>query len=92
VEPIGTLNIAWNALFRVEQAKRGTPDTPTPVTEVGADVVLNPSRRTRTPLTDKEVEAIRTLRDEGESVLSIAKRFNVHRATVWEHTKTSPAQ
>ncbi|WP_341728982.1 hypothetical protein [Brooklawnia sp.] len=37
--------------------------------------------------TQKEVEAIRTARAGGESVLSIAKRFGVHRATVWGYTK-----
>ena len=57
----------------------------------GFDVVENPSRPNRTPLTKKEVEAIQTARESGESVLSIAKRFGIHRATVWEHTKTSPA-
>lgn len=54
------------------------------------DVVAHPGRRNRTPLTPKEVEAIRTARDGGESVRSIAKRFRIHRATVWEHTKTPP--
>lgn len=53
----------------------------------GFDVVENPSRRSRTALTEKEVEAIRTARTDGESVLSIAKRFGIHRATVWEHTR-----
>ncbi len=58
----------------------------------GFDVVENPSRCSRTPLTEKEVEAIRTARAGGESVLSIAKRFGIHRATVWEYTKSSPPQ
>lgn len=68
-------------------------ESPTPVAspalafDEGFEVVENPSRRSRTPLTDKEVEAIRTARASGESVLSIAKRFNVHRATVWEYTR-----
>lgn len=58
----------------------------------GFEVVENPSRHNRTPLTGKEVEAIRTAREGGESVLSIAKRFGIHRATVWEHTKNRSAQ
>lgn len=58
----------------------------------GFDVVENPSRRIRTALTEKEVEAIRTAREGGESVMSIAKRFRVHRATVWEHTKLRPTE
>lgn len=65
--------------------------SPTLTFDDGFDVVENPSRRNRTPLTEKEVEAIRTARERGESVLSIAKRFGIHRATVWEHIKTSPA-
>ncbi|WP_415108100.1 tyrosine-type recombinase/integrase [Propioniciclava sp.] len=55
----------------------------------GFDVVENPSRPNRTPLTEKEVEAIQTARAGGESVLSIAKRFGIHRATVWTHTRHS---
>ena len=51
----------------------------------GFDVVENSSRSNRSILTEKEVEAIRTARVGGESVLSIAKRFGIHRATVWEH-------
>lgn len=70
-----------------EQAKQKVPPEPAPAAEMDADVVWNPSTRTRTPLTDKEVEAIRTLRDSGESALLIAKRFGVHRMTVWTHTK-----
>ena len=54
----------------------------------GFEVIENPSRRSRTPLTEKEVEAIRTARANGESVLSIAKRFEIHRATVWEQTRS----
>jgi predicted DNA binding protein len=57
------------------------------VFDTGFEVIENPSRRTRTTLTEKEVEAIRTAREGGESVVSIAKRFGIHRATVWEHTK-----
>ena len=30
---------------------------------------------------------MRTAKERGESVPSIAKRFNVHRMTVWTHTK-----
>lgn len=33
---------------------------------------------------------MRTARKGGESVVSIAKRFGIHRATVWEHTKATP--
>lgn len=59
-----------------------------PVVAVKADDPLiglspEPTRRTRTPLTAKEVDAMRTARDEGVSVTALAKLFGVHRATVW---------
>lgn len=51
------------------------------------EVVANPRRRARTPLTESQVDAIRTARANGESVVSISRRFGVHRMTVWTHTK-----
>lgn len=66
--------------------------SPSLVFDEGFDVVENPSRRSRTALTEKEVEAIQTAREGGESVMSIAKRFGIHRATVWEHTKLRPTE
>lgn len=51
------------------------------------DVVTQPSRPPRTPPTPEEVDAIRTARASGESVRSIAERFNKHRSTVWRYTK-----
>lgn len=69
-----------------EQAKRGDADDSELATETEPDVVSHPSRRNRTPLTEKEVEAIRTARERGESVLSIAKHFGIHRGTVWRYT------
>lgn len=72
-----------------EQGDRGGSDESCVVEQPDPEVVLNPSRRNRTPLTAREVEAIQTARENGESVLSIAKRFNIHRVTVWEHTKTA---
>ena len=78
-------------LDRVDSAWiQGSPAfqaSPPLVFDEGFDVVENPSRRSRTALTDREVHAIRTARAGGESVLSIAKRFGVHRATVWEHMR-----
>ncbi|WP_406708214.1 helix-turn-helix domain-containing protein [Tessaracoccus caeni] len=55
----------------------------------GFDVVENPSRRSRTPLGEKQVEAIRTARAGGESVMVIAERFGVSRMTVWQKTRNS---
>ena len=78
----------WKRLERLssawEQAKRscGSDERPTPTPEAG--VVANPTRRSRTPLPEKEVDAIRTARASGASVPSIARRFGVHRATIWE--------
>lgn len=50
-------------------------------------VVANPRRRARTPLTESQVDGIRTARANGESVVSICQRFDVHRMTVWTHTR-----
>ena len=44
--------------------------------------VTEPKRRNRTPLTAKQIDAIHTARDSGESVMSIAQRFEVSRMTV----------
>lgn len=46
-----------------------------------------PRRRTRTRLTEEEVDAMRPARAAGVSVTALAKQFSVHRATVWERTK-----
>ena len=75
------LNSAWNqAKLRVVDEPDGAPDD-------GPGVVTNPRRRARTPLTESQVDAIRTARANGESVVSICQRFNVHRMTVWTHTR-----
>lgn len=50
-------------------------------------VLLGPTRRSRTQLTETEVAAIRTARQNGDSVISICRRFDIHRMTVWAHTK-----
>lgn len=39
------------------------------------------------PLTQSEVDSIRTVRANGESLVSISRRFDVHRMTVCTHTK-----
>lgn len=75
------LSSAW------EQAKRGIASEQPLATKPESGVVSNPRRRSRTPLTSNEVDAIRIAKANGESVLSIAKRFGVHRVTVWEKTK-----
>lgn len=75
------LSLAW------EQVKQGIASARPLVTEPESGVVSNPMRRSRTPLTESEVDAIRTAKATGESTMSIAKRFGIHRVTVWEHTK-----
>jgi len=57
-----------------------------PVARVESEVVTEPRRRSRTPLTDEEVDAMRTARANGMSVSTIARQFGVHRGTVWEKT------
>lgn len=54
-----------------------------------AGAVTEPKRRSRTPLTAKQIDAIHTARDSGESVMSIARRFDVSRMTVWEKTRAT---
>ena len=51
------------------------------------EAATEPKRRTRTPLTDAEVDAIRTARADGASVTALAKRFGVHRGTIWARTR-----
>jgi len=75
------LGSAW------EQAKLGVDDESQEAAEAKTGAVANPRRRARTPLTDSQVDAIRTARANGESVVSICRRFEVHRMTVWTHTK-----
>ena len=80
-ERLERLSSAW------EQAKPGIERQEPRAAEPESGVVLNPARRSRTPLTPKEVDAIRTARRNGESVIAICSRFDVHRMTVWTRTK-----
>lgn len=75
------LGTAW------EQAKLDLGDEPQDAVEGEPEVVANPRRRARTPLTAGQVDAIRTAGANRESVVSIYWRFGVHRMTVWTHTK-----
>lgn len=81
----------WKRLERLssawEQAKRGVGREGPRAAEPEPGAVLNPARRSRTQLTETEVDAIRTARANGESVVSICGRFGIHRMTVWTHTK-----
>lgn len=70
-----------------EQARHAIRDHLPEADETEPGVVRTPSRRTRTALTQSEVDSIRTARVNGESVLSISRRFGIHRGTVWKFTK-----
>lgn len=70
-----------------DQARLGIRDSEAPQREDDFEVVTEPSRPPRTPPTPEEVDAIRTAKVSGESVRSIAERFNKHRSTVWRYTK-----
>lgn len=75
------LEVVWN------QARLGVCDGEASERKHNFHVVTEPSRPPRTPPTPEEVDAIRTARASGESVRSIAKRFNKHRSTVWRYTR-----
>ena len=72
---------AWNQGARGDAESEGEADDPL----MGASV--EPKKRPRTRLTDKEVDAMRTARADGVSVATLAKQFRVHRATVWAKTR-----
>lgn len=81
----------WQRLDRLSsawsQAKHALDNGPVSAADDKPGVVANPRRRARTPLTESQVDAIRTARTNGESVVSICRRFEIHRMTVWTHTK-----
>ena len=74
---------AWNQGIRDDPDPAGEPDDPL----IGASA--EPKKRPRTRLTDEEVDAMRTARAQGVSVNALARRFGVHRGTVWAKTQLS---
>ena len=72
---------AWNQGIRGEAVSESGVDDPL----IGAST--DPSKRPRTRLTDKEVDAMRTAREYGIGVNTLARQFGVHRATVWAKTR-----
>ncbi|MFU0805409.1 MAG: hypothetical protein ACFWTS_07950 [Pseudoclavibacter caeni] len=69
--------------------KRGVGEVRSPVDPIvfaESEAVTEPRRRSRTPLTEQEVDAMRTARSNGVSVSTVAKQFTVHRGTVWAKT------
>ena len=69
-----------------EVAKRGLRSSGSPADSTLIGAVTEPKRRNRTPLTAKQIDAIQTAREGGENVMSIARRFEASRMTVWEKT------
>ena len=51
------------------------------------EAVREETGRNRTPLTEKEVGAIRTLYADGVPVKELARRYGVRRQTIWEKTR-----
>lgn len=72
---------AWNQGIRGDADSETGPDDPL----IGASA--EPSKRPRTRLTDKEVDAMRTARAQGMSVNGVARKFGIHRGTVWAKTR-----
>lgn len=91
VDAVGRKPNTWQRFERLgsawKQAKLGISYELEGGAEDEPGVVAIPRRRARTPLTDSQVDATRTARASGESVVSISRRFGVHRMTVWMHTK-----
>ena len=72
---------AWDQGTRGNAESEGEADDPL----MGASV--EPKKRPRTRLTDKEVDAMRTARASGVSVTALATQYGVHRGTVWAKTR-----
>ena len=72
---------AWNQGAQRGADVEGEADDPL----IGASA--EPKKRPRTRLTDDEVDAMRTARADGVRVGVLAKRFDVHRGTIWAKTR-----
>ena len=72
---------AWNLSTRGDAEPEGEVDDPL----IGASA--EPKKRPRTRLTDTEVDVMRTARADGVSVKTLARRYGVHRGTVWAKTR-----
>ena len=64
---------------RVSEADTPAGEPEDPLIEASAE----PRRRPRTPLTDEEVDAMRTARANGISVIALANQHGIHRGTAW---------
>lgn len=81
----------WKRVERLEAvwepAKRGLGSSGSVADSGLGEAITEPKRRSRTLLTPNQIDAIQTARESGESVVSIARRFEVSRMTVWEKTR-----
>ena len=66
---------------------REVPDGEADDPLIGASA--EPKKRPRTRLTAEEVDAMRTARAQGVSVKALARRYGIHRGTVWAKTRRS---
>ena len=83
-----------NRRLRVERLvsawNHGSDGVAEPVNEPSDPLIeaaAKPRTRARTQLTDEEVDTMRTARAQGVSVNALARRFGVHRGTVWAKTR-----
>ena len=76
-QQIERLVSAWNHGSNEDAALANKPDDP----HIAASA--EPKRRPRTRLTNEEVETMRTDRSNGISVAALARKYRIHRATVW---------
>lgn len=72
---------AWDQGTFGDAEPEGEADDPL----IGA--ATEPKKRPRTRLTDEEVDAMRTARAQGITVNTLAKRYGIHRGTVWAKTR-----
>ena len=75
---------AWNQGTFGDAESEGEGDDPL------IDASVEPKQRPLTRLTDEEVDAMRTARAQGVSVVTLARQFGVHRGTVWVKTRLLP--
>lgn len=72
---------AWNQGIRADAESENEAHDPL----IG--VSAEPSRRPQTRLTGKEVDAMRTAREQSVSVAVLATQFGVYRGPVWAKTR-----
>ena len=72
---------AWNQGLQRDSDAVGAAD------DALIGVSAEPKKRPRTRLTESEVNAMRTARANGVSVLTLAKQYGIHRGTVWAKTR-----